>query len=119
MLDSAPSKRLSSPIRLMSPNLRRRSLLTALSAAVGGGVALSPGAARAQLKLDVPFAPTNFTLIDTMLRVANVGPGDFVIDLGPEGGAAGGAIVAEGTPEEIARVAESHTGRALAGMLGA
>ena len=82
MLDSAPSKRLSSPIRLMSPNPRRRSLLTALSAAVGGGVALSPGAARAQLKLDVPFAPTNFTLIDTMLRVANVTPKDFVIDLG-------------------------------------
>lgn len=34
------------------------------------------------LKLEVPFAPTNFTLIDTMLRVANVTPRDFVIDLG-------------------------------------
>ena len=39
---------------------------------------------------------------------------DWVIDLGPEGGAAGGEIVAAGTPEQIAGVARSHTGRALA-----
>jgi excinuclease ABC subunit A len=39
---------------------------------------------------------------------------DHLIDLGPEGGAAGGRIVAEGTPEEVSRAAESHTGRALA-----
>ncbi len=39
---------------------------------------------------------------------------DHVIDLGPEGGAAGGEIVAVGTPEEIARCDRSHTGRALA-----
>mgnify|MGYP000639531408 CR=1 FL=1 len=38
---------------------------------------------------------------------------DYVIDLGPEGGKAGGTILAEGTPEEIAQVAESHTGRFL------
>jgi excinuclease ABC subunit A len=43
---------------------------------------------------------------------------DRVIDLGPEGGAAGGRIVAEGTPEEVARCAASHTGRALARVLG-
>ncbi len=43
---------------------------------------------------------------------------DWVIDLGPEGGAAGGAIVAAGTPEEIARCQASHTGRALAKVLG-
>ncbi|MFO0481266.1 MAG: SAM-dependent methyltransferase [bacterium] len=82
MLDFAPSQRLSSPTRLMPPNSRRRSLLAALSATVGSTLALPSGSARAQLKLDVPFAPTNFTLIDTMLRVANVVPGDFVIDLG-------------------------------------
>ncbi len=35
---------------------------------------------------------------------------DWIIDLGPEGGDAGGKIVAEGTPEEIARVKESYTG---------
>jgi excinuclease ABC subunit A len=43
---------------------------------------------------------------------------DWVIDLGPEGGEAGGMLVAEGTPEAIARSAASHTGRALAPVLG-
>jgi excinuclease ABC subunit A len=38
---------------------------------------------------------------------------DWVIDLGPEGGAAGGKLVAQGTPEAIANVAGSHTGAAL------
>jgi excinuclease ABC subunit A len=42
---------------------------------------------------------------------------DWVIDLGPEGGAGGGELVASGTPEEIARVAKSHTGRFLAPLL--
>lgn len=42
---------------------------------------------------------------------------DWIIDLGPEGGEAGGRIVAEGTPEDVARNAKSHTGRALAGVL--
>ena len=40
---------------------------------------------------------------------------DWVIDLGPEGGARGGRIVAEGTPEEIEKVEESYTGRYLRG----
>ncbi|HKY36419.1 MAG TPA: excinuclease ABC subunit UvrA [Polyangiaceae bacterium] len=38
---------------------------------------------------------------------------DWVIDLGPEGGAAGGQLVAEGTPEQLAEAAHSHTGRYL------
>jgi excinuclease ABC subunit A len=38
---------------------------------------------------------------------------DHVIDLGPEAGAAGGRIVAEGTPEQVARSRRSHTGRCL------
>lgn len=38
---------------------------------------------------------------------------DWVIDLGPEGGDGGGRILAEGTPEQVARVKESHTGRYL------
>ncbi len=42
---------------------------------------------------------------------------DWLIDLGPEGGAGGGRIVAAGTPEEIVRVKESHTGRALLPIL--
>jgi excinuclease ABC subunit A len=42
---------------------------------------------------------------------------DWVIDLGPEGGEAGGRIVAEGTPEEIASNLHSHTGKWLARVL--
>ena len=42
---------------------------------------------------------------------------DWIIDMGPEGGSRGGTIVAEGTPEEVAAVEASHTGRFLAGML--
>ncbi len=42
---------------------------------------------------------------------------DYVIDLGPEGGEAGGHIVAQGTPEEVARVPASHTGRYLRRVL--
>jgi len=44
---------------------------------------------------------------------------DWVIDLGPEGGAGGGRIVAEGTPEQVAKVKASHTGKALAPILRA
>jgi len=43
---------------------------------------------------------------------------DWVIDMGPEGGSGGGMVVAEGTPEDVARVPESHTGRFLAEILG-
>jgi excinuclease ABC subunit A len=44
--------------------------------------------------------------------------GDWLIDLGPEGGNGGGTIVGTGTPEQIAAIAESHTGRYLAPVLG-
>ena len=42
---------------------------------------------------------------------------DYVVDLGPEGGAGGGRIVAAGTPEEVAQHEQSATGRFLAGLL--
>ena len=42
---------------------------------------------------------------------------DWLIDLGPEGGARGGEIIAAGTPEDVARVKTSYTGRFLADML--
>lgn len=42
---------------------------------------------------------------------------DWIIDMGPEGGAAGGTVLAEGTPQQIAKVKTSYTGRYLANML--
>lgn len=44
---------------------------------------------------------------------------DWIIDLGPEGGSGGGHIIAAGTPEEIANVKRSHTGRFLKPLLAA
>ncbi|WP_423211331.1 excinuclease ABC subunit UvrA [Paracoccus yeei] len=44
---------------------------------------------------------------------------DWIIDIGPEGGDGGGCIVASGTPEDVAEVPESHTGRYLGPMLQA
>jgi excinuclease ABC subunit A len=44
---------------------------------------------------------------------------DWIVDLGPEGGEAGGEIVAVGAPEDVARVEESFTGRFLQHVLPA
>ena len=43
---------------------------------------------------------------------------DWIIDMGPEGGAAGGMVIAQGTPEDVAAVRESYTGQFLADALG-
>lgn len=42
---------------------------------------------------------------------------DHIIDMGPEGGAAGGQIIATGTPDQVAKVAASYTGQYLKKML--
>jgi len=42
---------------------------------------------------------------------------DWLIDLGPEGGSGGGFIVAEGTPEQVAAIPDSHTGSFLANLV--
>ena len=42
---------------------------------------------------------------------------DYIIDLGPEGGDRGGQIVAQGTPEQVAKVPESYTGQYLKPLL--
>lgn len=42
---------------------------------------------------------------------------DWILDLGPEGGVKGGEIVAEGTPEDMAKVERSYTGKYLAPLL--
>jgi excinuclease ABC subunit A len=57
-------------------------------------------------------AGNSVILIEHDLDVLSVA--DYLIDLGPEGGIGGGQIVAEGTPEQVACVKDSHTGRALA-----
>ena len=43
---------------------------------------------------------------------------DWIVDLGPEGGAGGGRVIARGTPEAVADLDDSHTGRALRSVLG-
>lgn len=42
---------------------------------------------------------------------------DYIVDLGPEGGNAGGRVIAAGTPEEVAQVPESYTGQYLKKIL--
>jgi excinuclease ABC subunit A len=42
---------------------------------------------------------------------------DWILDLGPEGGAGGGTIVATGTPEDVSNIKKSHTGAFLKKML--
>jgi excinuclease ABC subunit A len=70
-------------------------------------------------------------LLDSLIRLVDAGhtvvviehhldvikTADWIIDLGPEGGADGGWIVAQGTPEQVARVEESYTGRFLRQVL--
>jgi excinuclease ABC subunit A len=85
--------------------------------------------------LDEPTTGLHFhdvaKLLDVLFKLRNTGntliiiehnldvikTADWVIDLGPEGGAGGGRIVAEGTPETIARTAGSHTGQYLQRIL--
>ncbi len=86
--------------------------------------------------LDEPTTGLHFHDVDQLLRVLHrlrdhgntivviehdldvVKTADWVVDLGPEGGDGGGEIVAAGTPEEVATVEASHTGRYLRGILG-
>src|SRR5215467_3428336 len=94
------------------------------------------GTGRTLYILDEPTTGLHFEdtrkLLDVLTRLVDQGntivviehnldvvkSADYVIDLGPEGGAAGGRIVAAGTPEEVARNAPSATGRFLAELLG-
>jgi excinuclease ABC subunit A len=85
--------------------------------------------------LDEPTTGLHFAdiqkLLDVLYRLTEAGntviiiehnldvikTADWVIDLGPEGGDAGGYIIAQGTPEEVAQVNESHTGQFLKQVL--
>lgn len=63
------------------------------------------------------FVAAGSTVIVVEHNLEFVKAADWVIDLGPEGGAAGGRLVAEGTPEQVAQVAESFTGQCLRELL--
>jgi len=85
--------------------------------------------------LDEPTSGLHFADIDKLLKVLHalvdagntvlviehnldvIKTADYIIDLGPEGGEAGGELVATGTPEEISRIERSHTGRFLRPLL--
>ncbi len=85
--------------------------------------------------LDEPTTGLHFDdvrkLLDVLNRLADLGntiliiehhpdvikTADWILDLGPEGGAAGGKLVAEGPPEAVAKVKSSHTGKLLAHIL--
>jgi excinuclease ABC subunit A len=65
------------------------------------------------------LADTGNTVVVIEHNLDVIKSADWVIDLGPEGGDAGGEVVAAGTPEQVARVAASHTGRYLRAALSA
>jgi excinuclease ABC subunit A len=85
--------------------------------------------------LDEPTTGLHFHDIDMLLKVLHrlrdhgntvvviehnldvIKTADWIVDLGPEGGDGGGAVVAQGTPEDVIRVAESFTGRFLKPIL--
>ena len=107
-------------------------------AQVGSGHALRVGGdrfGRTLYILDEPTTGLHFADIDLLLKVlqrlADAGnsvvviehnldvikTADWLVDLGPEGGAGGGMIIAEGTPEAVAANPASHTGRYLQPVL--
>jgi len=96
-----------------------------------------PNTGRTVYLLDEPTTGLHFDdirkLLDVLNRLVDLGnsvliiehnmdvikTADWIIDLGPEAGDAGGRLVAQGTPDAIAKVAQSHTGRILAEVLAA
>jgi excinuclease ABC subunit A len=72
---------------------------------------------RMLLKVLHNFVDAGNTVLVVEHNLDVVKTADWIIDLGPEGGEGGGRVIAVGTPEEIARHPESHTGRALGKIL--
>ena len=65
------------------------------------------------LKVLHDFADAGNTVLVIEHNMEVIKTADWIIDLGPEGGAGGGRVVAAGPPEEIAKVPDSHTGKVL------
>jgi excinuclease ABC subunit A len=63
------------------------------------------------------LADTGNTIVIIEHNLEVIKTADYIIDLGPEGGDRGGNVVAKGTPEQIAQVANSHTGQFLREVL--
>ena len=78
---------------------------------------LHPADIRRLLELLERLVDDGHTVIVVEHQLDVIARADWVIDLGPEGGSAGGQIVAVGTPQQIADVPESYTGQALRAML--
>ena len=96
-----------------------------------------PGTGRTLYVLDEPTTGLHFAdvelLLAVLMRLRDAGntivviehnldlikSADWVVDLGPEGGDGGGELLVQGTPEDVAACAASHTGRCLAPLLGA
>jgi excinuclease ABC subunit A len=64
------------------------------------------------------LADRGHTLVVIEHNIDVIKAADWIIDLGPEGGAGGGQVIATGTPEDLAQCGESHTGSVLAEVLG-
>jgi excinuclease ABC subunit A len=60
------------------------------------------------------LADRGHTLVVIEHNIDVIKAADWIIDLGPEGGAGGGQVIATGTPKDLAQCGESHTGRVLA-----
>jgi len=70
------------------------------------------------LKVLHGFADAGNTVLVVEHNLDVIKTADWIIDLGPDGGAGGGQIIAVGTPEQVATVTESYTGQSLATVLG-
>ncbi|GBG12346.1 excinuclease ABC subunit A [Paenibacillus agaridevorans] len=74
---------------------------------------LHPGDVRRLMVLLNKLVDAGNTVIVVEHNIDVVWQCDYVIDIGPEGGAAGGSVMAQGTPEQVAAIEASHTGQFL------
>ena len=63
------------------------------------------------------FVNTGNTVVVIEHNLDVIKTADWIVDMGPEGGAEGGKIIAEGTPEKVAQIGHSYTGKFLKGLL--